>query len=335
LALYEGGLPYDLTPDLETVGEWDCEGRLVRNMTAHPRFDPSTGELHFFRYDLQPPFLTYYVADREANITLSCPIDLPQPVMMHDFVITEHHVVFFACPVVLDVQAITRGGQPLAWKPELGTRLGVLESGTSNGSVQWLDTDPFFVYYFMNAFEEDDSIHIDYVWRSRFFGTRADARDAREHGDALPPTLHRFTIDLPNTVRDHQLGDEIVEFPRTDERVGGKPYRFGYTLMSEQSTIEHHGAHYFSGIVQYDISGEISTVHRYGAGRYPGEPCFVPRPGSSSEEDGYVVSYVYDEASNKSDLVILDASRFADDPVAVIHLPVRVPNGLHGSWMAV
>ena len=100
----------DLLSDLETVGEWDCEGRLVRNMTAHPRFDPSTGELHFFRYDLQPPFLTYYVADRETNITLSCPIDLPQPVMMHDFVITEQHVVFFACPAVLDVQAMTRGG---------------------------------------------------------------------------------------------------------------------------------------------------------------------------------------------------------------------------------
>jgi carotenoid cleavage dioxygenase-like enzyme len=187
----------------------------------------------------------------------------------------------------------------------------------------------------MNAFEDDNSIHVDYVRRSRFFATQADARDAMEHGDALPPTLHRLTVGLPNTVHDHPLGDEVVEFPRTDERVSAKPYRFGYTVMSEQSTIEHHGAHYFSGIVQYDISREVSTVHRYGAGRYSGEPCFVPRPGSSSEEDGYVVSYVYDEASNKSDLVILDASRFADDPVAVIHLPVRVPNGLHGSWMAV
>ena len=83
------------------------------------------------------------------------------------------------------------------------------------------------------------------------------------------------------------------------------------------------------------MSRNVSSVHRYGAGRYPGEPCFVPRPGSNSEDDGYVVSYVYDEASNKSDLVILDANRFVDDPVAVIHLPVRVPNGLHGSWMAV
>ena len=333
LALFEGGLPYDLSSDLETAGEWDYEGKLVSNMTAHPRFDPSTGELHFFRYDVQPPFLTYYVADGEANIRLSCPIDLPQPVMMHDFVITEQHVVFFACPAVFDVQAMMRGGQPLVWKPELGTRIGVLQRGTSTATVRWLDTDPFFVYHFMNAFEEGESIHIDYVRRSSFF---VGGADAKERGEFFPPTLHRLTLDFStNTVRDRPLGDEVVEFPKTDVRVGGQRYRFGYTVMTEQSTVGHHQAHSFSGIVQYDVSTEASTVHRYGAGRYPGEPCFVPRPGSNSEEDGYVVSYVYDEASNKSDLVILDASRFADDPVAVIHLPVRVPNGLHGSWMAV
>ena len=184
----------------------------------------------------------------------------------------------------------------------------------------------------MNAFEEGDSIHIDYVRRSSFF---VGGADAKERGEFFPPTLHRLTIDLASTVRDRPLGDEVVEFPKTDVRVCGQRYRFGYTVMTEQSTVGHHQAHSFSGIVQYDVSTEASTVHRYGAGRYPGEPCFVPRPGSSSEEDGYVVSYVYDEATNKSDLVILDARRFADDPVAVIHLPVRVPNGLHGSWMAV
>lgn len=37
LALCEGGLPYRVTPDLDTVGAHDFGGRLRTAMTAHPR----------------------------------------------------------------------------------------------------------------------------------------------------------------------------------------------------------------------------------------------------------------------------------------------------------
>ena len=46
-----------------------------------------------------------------------------------------------------------------------------------------------------------------------------------------------------------------------------------------------------------------------------------------------MMSYVYDATTDRSDVVILAAQDFTGDPVATIHLPVRVPFGFHGSWV--
>jgi carotenoid cleavage dioxygenase len=60
MALVESSLPHLVTPDLDTLGTCDFDGRLTTAMTAHPKTDPVTGELHFFGYGVLPPFLTYH-----------------------------------------------------------------------------------------------------------------------------------------------------------------------------------------------------------------------------------------------------------------------------------
>ncbi len=45
-----------------------------------------------------------------------------------------------------------------------------------------------------------------------------------------------------------------------------------------------------------------------------------------------MIGLVIDVENEKTDLVILDAARFEDAPVAIIHLPHRVPPGFHGNW---
>ena len=70
-----------------------------------------------------------------------------------------------------------------------------------------------------------------------------------------------------------------------------------------------------------------------GADRHGAEPVFVPRASAQSEDDGYLMTYVYDKSRNASDLVIFDAQDTDRGPVASIHLPVRVPYGFHGNWI--
>ncbi|MFF7190170.1 carotenoid oxygenase family protein [Streptomyces sp. NPDC008222] len=87
LALCEVGLPYWVTPSLETVGPYDFGGRLKTAMTAHPKEDPATGELHLFGTGFAPPCLTYHRITAEGLLLDSRPIDVPGPTMMHDFAI--------------------------------------------------------------------------------------------------------------------------------------------------------------------------------------------------------------------------------------------------------
>jgi carotenoid cleavage dioxygenase len=61
---------------------------------------------------------------------------------------------------------------------------------------------------------------------------------------------------------------------------------------------------------------------------------FVPRTPASAEDDGYLALFVFDPASRSSDFVLLDAAHVDDEPVAVVRLPRRVPQGLHGAWIA-
>ena len=75
-------------------------------MTAHPRIDPRTGEMFFFSYNLFPPYLTYYVADATGALVHRVDLDLPAPVMMHDFLITEDHAVFMDSPVTFNMEGI-------------------------------------------------------------------------------------------------------------------------------------------------------------------------------------------------------------------------------------
>jgi carotenoid cleavage dioxygenase len=85
--------------------------------------------------------------------------------------------------------------------------------------------------------------------------------------------------------------------------------------------------------IRHDLAAGTSEVHDYGAGRVTLEPLFVPRSPGAAEDDGWVMSYVYDATTDRSDVVILDAQDFGGEPVATIHLPVRVPFGFHGSWL--
>ncbi|GAB3837397.1 hypothetical protein HDA39_008331 [Kribbella italica] len=71
LTLIEAGLPYEITPELDTVGTGDFGGRLATAMTSHPKADPATGELHFFGYSVTPPFVTDHKTSDEASRQVS------------------------------------------------------------------------------------------------------------------------------------------------------------------------------------------------------------------------------------------------------------------------
>ena len=323
LALVETSLPTEVTRTLETLGCFDFGGRLATPMTAHPKVCPRTGELHFFGYSYVPPFLTYHRADAAGALVQSEVIEVPGPTMIHDFAITDRHVVFMDLPVVFDLEMALAGVMPYRWSDDYGARVGVMPRGGTNADVRWFEVAPCYVFHPLNAFEEAGSVVVDVVrypelWRP---------------GSSVAPKacLYRWSVDLGvGRVNERPLDDRAVEFPRCDERRVGLPNRYGYVVYTAEGADRSTG----SSLIKYDLRSGSAVSHDFGPGRVPAEPLFVPASSGAGEDEGWVLSYVYDAGRDGSDLVILDASQFTAKPTATIRLPQRVPFGFHGSWIA-
>ena len=324
LALCEGGLPYRMTGELDTLGPYDFAGRLTTAMTAHPKADPVTGELLFYGYSTAAPYLTFHVADAAGRLVRSEPIDVPGPTMMHDFAITEHHVLWLDLPVVYDAG---RPGMPYAWDDAYGARIGVMPR--AGGAVRWIEVDPCYVFHVGNAREDSDgTIRLDAVryrpagfigaWHGMGADTGAGAR-VRHTTESERGTLHRWTIDpAAGTVREQQLDDRDVEFPTLFDAFVGRPNRYLYTMGGP-------------GLVKYDAQGDTATEYVAGPGDHLGEPVFVPARGTRLEDDGWLLTIATPGDGSASRLLVLDATDLSD--VAAVHLPRRVPAGFHGSWI--
>lgn len=322
LALEEGSLPFEIDRNLETLGAWDFGGRLHTAMTAHPRICPETGELLFFGYSPIPPYLTYHRVAADGTLVQSEEIDVKGPTMMHDWNVTRNHVVFMDLPMVFDLALAAGGGLPIRWSDEYGARLGVMPRTGRNEDVEWYEIDPCYVFHPMNSYEDGDRIVIDV--------SRMERLSMGPHDPpGRPPTLHRWTIDrAAGKVIEQPLDDRPGEFPRVHDRVVGLRHRYGYVAGMD-------GNHAGLGacLYKYDLERDASQTHEIGPGRTAGEPVLAAAPGTGAEDEGWVLTFVYDAASDRSDLIIVDAQDFAGPPVARIHLPVRVPFGFHGSWI--
>ena len=322
LALVETSFPMEVTRELETVGCFDFGGRLTTGMTAHPKLCPRTGELHFFGYSFMPPFLTYHRADAGGRLVQSEVIEVPGPTMIHDFAITDRHVVFMDLPLVFDLELAMAGTMPYRWSDEYGARLGVMDRGRANGDVRWFEIAPCYVFHPLNAFEADGAIVLDVVRYPEMWRPGAEwSAESR---------LHRWRVDLAaGRVHEQALDDRLIEFPRCDERRVGLSNRYGYAVDTGRGANVNTG----TSLIKYDLSTGSSSTHDFGPQRVPGEGVFVPAAPNAGEDEGWLLAYVYDGARDGSDLVILDAADFRAKPVATIPLPQRVPFGFHGSWI--
>lgn len=329
-ALVEAGArPVELTEDLETVCHSDLDGTLPHGFTAHPKRDPDTGELHAVNYCwARPELLEYVVVGTDGRVRRRVDIPVPGNPMVHDCSITETQVVLYDLPVTFDVDAAMGGaGFPYTWNPGYGARIGLLPREGEADDVTWFEVEPCYVFHPLNAYDHGDTVVIDVVRHPRMF-------DRDRHGpNEGPPMLWRWTVDrTTGRVTETQLDDIPLEFPRVDDRLIGRRHRYGWaTGLGEGSG--HDVGFDFGRLVRYDTARGTSETVSFGPGREAGEVVFVPRSADAAEDDGWYLTLVYDRADDRSELVVLDASAPAEEPVARVHLPTRVPVGFHGNWV--
>jgi carotenoid cleavage dioxygenase len=325
-AIVEAGAhPVELDDELRTIAHIDFDGTLPHGFTAHPKLDPVTGELHAAAYYWELPYIEYLVVGVDGRVNRVEQIQVPGAPMMHDMSLTQGHAVFYDLPVTFNLeQAMSGAPFPYRWDESYGARVGVLPRAGTAADVRWFDVEPCYVFHPLNAYDDGDRVVLDVVRHPRMFATD-------QHGpNEGAPTLWRWTVDLvAGSVAEEQLSDRAQEFPRVDERVVSRPHRFGYGISAGGDEFDLDR----SQLLKHDLLRGTVEAHDYGPGRTTGEGVFVPSAPDAAEDDGWIMSFVYDAGDDASDLVILAAQDVAAAPVATIRLPQRVPYGFHGNWV--
>ena len=316
LALVETRRPVEVGPELETIGPHDFDGALGGAMTAHPRTCPRTGELLFFGGAREKPHLTYYRADAAGRIVHRAPIDVPAWTFMHDFAITERFVVFYVLPVLI---GDWRSPTPLRWDDSFPARFGVLPRDGHSADMRWFPVAPCTISHTLNAFEDGQTVVVDAVRAPKIM---------------TPHALHRFTLDLrTGQATEATLDPRFLDFPRVHPAFVGARHRHAY--VTELGDFTSDGGFTRTIARKHDVDAGTSEVHQLGDDVMPGECVIVPRAGATPgvDDDAWAMMMVHRRDGGSAELHVLDAARFADEPVARVRLPGHVPFGLHGDWL--
>lgn len=325
-AVESGPLPVALDGELNTVrhGLFNSDRRL--GFTAHPHRDPATGELHAICYDaLHRDRVFYQVIDTDGELAHSAAIPVRDGPMIHDCAITEHHVVVFDLPVTFSPKRLMRGAKfPYAWNPRHPARVGLLPRYGNADAVRWFDVDPCFVFHACNAFETPGGeVVVDVITHERMFDRSQQGPEDQD----VAFERWRLGGDRRTVAREPRC-DRVQEFPRFDERRAGGDYRYAYTVGLALMQGERQAP-----LIRHDLESGRSATHDFGPDTISGEAIFVPAAADAAEDDGWLLSYVYNAREGTSQLVILNARDFEGEPQAIIALPTRVPLGFHANWI--
>jgi carotenoid cleavage dioxygenase len=331
LALVEaGGFPVEVDGLLGTRAYTNLDGTLqFGGFSAHPHKDHDTGELHAICYNGgNRDFVRHVVVGRDGLVRREVKIPLAGGPMIHDCAITRRFVLVLDLPVTFSIAAARAGkAMPYAWDGDRPARIGLLPREGGAEDIIWCTLDQAaYVFHPCNAFDlPDGRVVMDAAVHDRQFD-----RDSLGESQV---TFERWICDPATGRVERHVTDTLPqEFPRFDERLTGKPYRHAYTVTLDEGRKAAAGAP--CGVIAHDLVAGTRALHDFGPGHVPGEFVFVPRHADAAENDGWLMGFVTDTGAGETRLVLLDASNVAGAPVAVIAMPVRVPLGFHGNWIA-
>lgn len=331
MALQEQNLPFELATDLTTVGAYDFSGALTTMMTAHPKIDPVSGEMLFFGSSAVEPHLTFHLADRDGALVHSEIVPGAGPGLMHDFAITENYILWFDPSVTPDFKAGL--AFPFPWNPSYQARIGIMPRDRRKGAVKWIAVPSFMMLHFASAYESADGT---IVAEGSFYDERAWGETLRwansAAGHCVWPakgTRHaRWQINLvKGTASLAPLDDLSTEFQTIDPAHVSRANRYTYATAFPDGGLKSHA------LVRFDSATGKRDMYALKDGQMPSEAFFVADGPHAGDGEGWLLTYVSDLASDGAELWIMDATRLAAGPVACIEIPVRVPSGVHGTWV--
>ncbi len=333
-ALVESSAPTELdVENLQTIGESRLDDTLVHSFSAHPHYVPQRRSAYNFgvRYGKRT-MLDLYALPDEGKARHLGSVPLAGATMVHDFIATERYLIFFAPPLRLRIlrQLLGLGSysENLQWQPGHGTEVIIVPIDRP-ADVRRFTIPAFYQWHFANAYERGQELVVDYVRYPDFSSNRwlGDVMRGPVHSH-LDGQLHRAIIDpVRGQLRDEPLASVPCEFPR----VARSAHAAGHVYAAAYSGDEAARG-MFDCLVRFDLGSGQTQLVDLGAGRYPSEPVFVRRPDARDDEDGWLLSLVYDGVTHKSGVAVLDARDLDRGPLATAWYDHHVPFTFHGNF---
>ncbi|ORB52708.1 dioxygenase [Mycobacteroides saopaulense] len=344
LALWEGGPPHRLDPDtLETLGTHDFDGRLgyVGAFSAHPKWDPVTGEMFNFGVDVFPtPRLRCYRVGTDGKLSQINSVTLWDMGWNHDFALTEKYLVFVLDPIRPNIGQLLRGkrfDESLEYQLTNGSTKFILVPRDGSKPLVF-EHDPQLHIHVTNAFQDGPDAVVEFVrYESLNFLRRSLTAALKPAPHSNPhhhlvirqwPDSHlvRFRISPAGRITEEVVSQSAkIEFPQYDWRQSTRNHQITYCA----GTLAHDG--HYNGIFKFDHRAGAMTHCGFGTASVC-EPIFVPRDKGTAQDDGWLLAVNHDLVENRSQLVILDARDLERGPLAVAHLTHHLPIGFHGTF---
>jgi carotenoid cleavage dioxygenase len=257
--------------------------------------------------------------------------------------ITKNYAVLHDFPLFYDMEAFKAGRHKLKFHTEIPSRFAVVPRSGDASKIRWFEANPAFMYHVSNAWEEDDGQGgTEIVMRGTPFRLPRDMRgniDAEKFPRMVASLAHDFIFyewrfNLRTGLTKERIIDDILntEFPVINSRMQGVKTRYSWNVLMSRTDVPEDPR--FSGLVRFDLETGRTQAYSEGLNRWWSEAPFAPRDNARTEDDGYLVGFVWDGDEEKSKIYVMDAKDLSRGPVCKITVPDRVPNGFHSTWVS-
>ncbi|MGQ0701073.1 MAG: carotenoid oxygenase family protein [Panacagrimonas sp.] len=334
-SFYQCGELYASDPvSLEQRGAVGWGGQFPRDgVSAHALPDPVSGELLWFNYSRHAPFMRCGAVSAGGELLHEREVPLPGPRLPHAMMFTERFYVLNDFPLFWDAELLRRDIFA-ARLHDLPSRFAMVPRRGVAGDIRWFEASPTYVLHWINAREDGNEVILDgYRQQHPMPPPLLDApkRYAQMMAyldlHSMRPQLWRWRFNLrTGETREELLDDTICEFGSINPAWRNRANRYVYSMSGEP------GWFLFNGLIKHDLANGTRETLRFPEGVFGSETPFVQRAGATSEDDGWLVTYVSDMNRDVSECWIYAAQNLCEGPIARVRLPLRIPSGTHACW---
>jgi len=223
------------------------------------------------------------------------------------------------------------------------TRFGIVPRYGKASELRWFEASPTYMLHAVNAWEEQGENGVEIVMIGTPYRIHKNEDGTPDVHRLIKTIRYRrrdfllmeYRFDLKTGKTRERVIDDVLntEFPVINSAYQGRKNRWTYNILFPQGGEEEPR---FTGLVKYDLETGGYQAWSEGPDFYYNEPGFAPADNPKSEDDGYLVTFVWNPREVRSEIQVFNCrgTEFGRGPIARVLLPQRVPNGFHATYVS-